>query len=171
MEKTEDGFGGHLRISSGVMRMPTCSRGQQFVHMFLCLSILGKCVLGEKWTHIPSPTVRNLQPVSVCSDKIFVIIVSAPLRCWAVLAVLCVLAVPSPPSTLFLIWGVIQRKVHYCPSTWRCTGTTCACCRGARCRSSCLACTAVCWGVAIRLRNAWNERSEKYLNLWAISFR
>lgn len=98
-----------------------------------------------------------LHPVSVCSDKIFVIIVSAPLGRWTVLAVLCVLAIPSPPSTLFFIWWVVQRKVHHCPAAWRSAGTTCACWWAARCRPSRLACTAVCWRVPIRLRNAWNE--------------
>lgn len=37
VEKTEDGFSEDLWISSGVMRVPTCSRGQQFVHVFVCL--------------------------------------------------------------------------------------------------------------------------------------
>lgn len=50
----------------------------------------------------PVPLSPYLQPVSVCSDQVFVVIVSAPLGRWAVLAVLCVLAVPSPPTPFFV---------------------------------------------------------------------
>lgn len=79
------------------------------------MSILGKRILGEKAMGVkgffkgsdlnpyPLSLCPYLQPVSVCSDKIFVIIVSAPLGRWAVLAVVSVLAVPSPPSSLFFI--------------------------------------------------------------------
>lgn len=70
MDKTEDGFSGHLWISSGDMRMPSCSRGQQFVHVFVCLydhfGGVAKRVLGEKTMGVKVPPPLPMSISAAC---------------------------------------------------------------------------------------------------------
>lgn len=150
---------------------PDCSRSQQRMSLRVCVRAWVCMHSGEdtgtRFLNFqgldpiytpppPPPTSLSVQPVSVCGDQVFVIIVSASFGGGAVLAVVRVLAVLGPTPSFFL-WRVVQSQVHHGSASWPGTGAAGSCRRASRSRLPRLVCAAMCWRVAVRLGNTLDE--------------
>lgn len=161
---TGNGFMGHLRVCQCDARLLQKSAAHEFACLCACMSVyaFGRGY-GDTFlefprlrSHLHPPTSLSVLLVSVCGDQVFVIIVSASFGGGAVLAVIRVLAVLSPTPSFFL-WRVVQSQVHHGSASRPATGATSSCRRATRSRLPSLACGAMCWRVAVRLRNTLDK--------------
>lgn len=168
---TGNGLTGHLRVCQHDARLLQKSAAHEFVCLCACMSVyaFGRGYrdtflefprLSSHLHHPLPPTSLSVLPVSVCGDQVFVIIVSASFGGGAVLAVIRVLAVLGPtPSSFFLRW-VVQSQVHHGSASRPGTGAAGSCRGASRSRLPGLVCAAMCWRVAIRLRNTLVESKD-----------
>ncbi len=159
-----NGFTGHLRVQCDA-RLLQRSAVHECACLCACMSVYafgrgnGDTFLSK--AQIPSTssapkTSLSVLPASVCGDQVFVIIISAPFRGGAVLAVIRVLAVlTSAPS--FFVRRVIQSQIHHGSTSRPGAGAAGSCRSTTWSRLASLVCAAVCWGVAVRLRNTLDE--------------
>lgn len=103
---------------------------------------------------------------SVGGDQVLVVVVSASLRGWTVLAVLCVLAVSSRPAP-FLFWGGVKSQIYHCGSCrGHRSGSSSSPCDSrhahgtAASRFACDASAAVSWWVTVCFRNACRGKAR-----------
>ncbi len=163
-----NGFTGHLQVCQCDARLLQRSAAHECACLCACMSVYafgrghGDTFLDfpRLRSHLqpphPPPTSLSVLPASVCGNQVFVIIISAPFRGGAVLAVIRVLAVlGSAPS--FFIRRVVQSQIHHGSASRPSVGATGSCRRTPWSRLASLVCAAVCWGVAVRLRNTLDE--------------
>lgn len=161
-----NGFTGHLRVCQCDARLLQRSAAHECACLCACMSVYafgrghGDTSLDfprlRSHLHPTPPTSLIVLPASVCGDQVFVIIISAPFRGGAVLAVIRVLAVLSSAPSFFLR-RVIQSQIHHGSASRPSADAAGSCRCTTRSRLPGLVCAAVCWGVAVRLRNTLDE--------------